>query len=68
MLPEPGLVAGHHDQPANPLRALPEVEVRHEQPGRSAMLRRERLPLGLDRDPGLPVEQLADGTFVVYPP
>ena len=40
LLPEPGVVVGHHHQPAHPLRALPEVEVRHQQPGRAAVLRR----------------------------
>src|SRR6476661_9643108 len=36
LLPEPGLVAGHEGQLAHPLRALPEVQVRHQQPDRAA--------------------------------
>ena len=36
--PEAGLVVVEHAQPGDPLRALPEVEVRHEQPRRAAVL------------------------------
>src|SRR4051794_31339211 len=38
LFPEPGLVAGHQRQPADPLGALPEVQVRHEEPDRPAVL------------------------------
>ena len=38
---------------AHPLRALPEVEVRHEQPRRAAVLGLERLAVVAERDPRL---------------
>src|SRR5215213_8232825 len=34
LLPEPGLVPGHEGEPADPLGALPEIQVRHQQPDR----------------------------------
>ena len=40
-------------QPAHPLGALPEVQVRHEQPRRPAVLGLERLAVVAERDPGL---------------
>src|SRR5262249_61719024 len=42
-LPEAGLVLFQQPQAPNPLRALPEVEVRHDQAGRPPVLRLERL-------------------------
>src|SRR5262245_25033015 len=42
-LPEAGGVLGEKLQAAHPLGALPEVEVRHDQPQRSAVLRGQRL-------------------------
>ena len=39
-LPEPRPVVLHEREGVDPLRALPEVEVRHQQPGRAAVLRR----------------------------
>src|SRR5262249_60356889 len=45
-LPEPGLVVVEELQPANPLGALPEVEVRDEQPGGTTVHRLERLAVG----------------------
>ena len=50
----------HRHEPAHPLRALPEVEVRHEQPRRTAVLGVERLAVELERDPGLAVEQVLE--------
>src|SRR6266446_8168602 len=41
-LPEPGLIAVHEAQLPYPLGTLPEVEMRHEEPGRAAVLGRER--------------------------
>src|SRR3954454_7529032 len=53
LLPEPWLVAGHQGQPGAPLGALPEVEVRHEQPPRPAVLGGQRLAVELPDHPGL---------------
>ena len=52
-LPEARLVVRAQLEPAHPLRALPEVEVRHQQPRRAAVLRRERLAVVAERDPRL---------------
>ena len=46
--------------PAHPLRALPEVEVRDEQPRRAAVLRVERLVVVLVRDPRLAVADVLE--------
>src|SRR3954453_6050147 len=53
LLPEPRLVARHERQLADPLRALPEVEVRHQQSDRSAVLDRQRLAVELPHHPRL---------------
>src|SRR4029079_10437419 len=59
-LPEAGLVLAAKRQAAHPFGALPEVEVRDEEPGRPAVLRRERLALvGVD-DPGVPARDVLD--------
>ena len=52
-LPEAGFVFGHEPEAPYPLGALPEVEVRHEQAGRSAVLGLERLAAVGVSDPGL---------------
>src|SRR5215216_2170936 len=52
-LPEAGLVFGDQPQSSHPLGALPEVEVRHEQAGRTAVLGLERLAAVGVGDPGL---------------
>src|SRR3954471_1793410 len=52
-LPEPGLVVVEQTQPGDPLGALPEVQVRHQQPGRAAVLGGQRLPVGVPDHPGL---------------
>src|SRR3954453_21440768 len=53
LLPEPGLVAGEERQLAHPLRVLPEVEVRHQQRARAAVLDRQRLAVELPHHPRL---------------
>src|SRR4051812_38377986 len=52
-LPEPGLVVQAQLDPSQPLRALPEVEMGDEQPGRPAVLGLERLAVVLVRHPRL---------------
>src|SRR6266516_4359721 len=54
-LPEAGLVLVAELEPANPLRALPEVEVGDEQPRRAAVLRVEGLAVVAVGDPRLAV-------------
>src|SRR3954453_2415660 len=53
LLPEAGLVAGHQGQLADPLRALPEVQVWDQQPHRAAVLDRQGLAVELPHHPGL---------------
>src|ERR687894_168809 len=52
-LPEARVVLGSQLQPAHPLGALPEVEVRDEQPCRSPVLGLELLAVVAVRDPRL---------------
>src|SRR5215213_8593488 len=52
-LPEAGFVFGDQPQSSHPLGALPEVQVRHEQAGRTAVLGLERLAAVGVSDPGL---------------
>src|SRR5215212_9621235 len=52
-LPEAGFVFSNQPQSSHPLGALPEVKVRHEQAGRTAVLRLERLVVVGVGDPGL---------------
>ena len=49
-LPEPGLVVVEELEPAKPLRALPEVARRHDEADRPAVVRRQRLAVGLVGD------------------
>src|SRR6266849_6696364 len=51
-LPETGLILVHQSKAADPLRALPEVEMRDEHARRAAMLGMEGLAVELERDPG----------------
>src|SRR3954453_20945829 len=51
-LPEARLDVVHEVQPAHPLRALPEVQVRDEQPGRAAVLGLEVVAVIAVDDPG----------------
>src|SRR6266545_4644278 len=53
LLPEARRVLGAQRQPAHPLRALPEIEVRHEQTRRPAVLGLERLAVVPECDPRL---------------
>src|SRR3954451_18739990 len=59
-LPEAGLVLVPELEAAHPLGALPEVEVRDEQPYRAAVLRVERLAVVAERDPGFAVDQILE--------
>src|SRR5262245_30633864 len=52
-LPKAGPVVVAQLEPAHPLGALPEVEVRDEQAGGAAVFGRDRLALVLVGDPGL---------------
>src|SRR3954452_22269692 len=52
-LPEPGLVVVEQAQPGDPLGALPEVQVRDQQAGGSAVLDGQRLALVLPHHPRL---------------
>ena len=60
LLPEAGLVLVAQLEPAHPLGALPEVEVRHEQPRRAAVLGLERLAVVGEGDPRLAAGQVLE--------
>src|SRR5580765_7351199 len=60
-LPEPGLVVGPELDAADPLRALPEIEVWNQQARRAAVLRVKRFTRVLVRDPCLPVTEVLEG-------
>src|SRR5215207_2215245 len=53
LLPEAGLVALEQRQPAHPFGALPEVEVRHEQPRGPSVLGVQRRAVVVERHPRL---------------
>src|SRR5256885_10578252 len=57
-LPESGCLFLGEVQPTDPLRALPEVEVRHHEPSRAAVLGIEWRPVVLVRDEGLAVDEV----------
>src|SRR5437762_9636430 len=59
-LPEAGNVLVDQADPADPLRALPEVASRDDEPGRPAVLGRQQLAVVLPGDEGLAVEDVAD--------
>src|SRR5918992_337829 len=59
-LPEARLVVVAQLESANPLGALPEVEMRNEQPRRSAVLGLERLAAVLIRDPRPAADQILE--------
>src|SRR5690242_13124271 len=61
LLPEARLVAAQQGQAGDPLGALPEVEVRHEQPHRPAVLDRQRTAVVLPDHPGLAAGYVVDG-------
>src|SRR3954471_15338502 len=60
LLPEARLVALHHGDPADPLGALPEVQVRHQHPHRAAVLHRQGLTVELPNHPGLAAGDVLD--------
>src|SRR4051794_6638816 len=60
LLPEAGLVALHHGDPADPLGALPEVQVWHQHPHRAAVLDRQGLTVELPDHPGLAAGDVLD--------
>src|SRR3954464_12743301 len=53
LLPEPRLIAVHQRELADPLGALPEVQVGNQQPDRATVLDGQRLPVELPDHPGL---------------
>src|SRR5262249_34890767 len=59
-LPEAGPVGVHEAQPAHPLGRLPEVEVRHEEARRAAVLRGERLAVVFVGDQALVAAKIGD--------
>src|SRR5947209_15211801 len=59
-LPEAGLVTLADLEPAHPFRALPEVQVRDEQPCGTAVLGGERRALGGERHPRLAAGDVVD--------
>src|SRR5882672_12588797 len=50
LLPEPGNVLVHQREAPYPLRALPEIQVWHQQPGGAAVLGHEPFTIPLERD------------------
>src|SRR6266851_365441 len=54
-LPEAGAVFGRQPETANPLGALPEVQMWHQQPRRAAVFWLERSTTEGESHPGLPV-------------
>src|SRR3954453_18270195 len=59
-LPEALLVVVEQGQPGHPLRALPEVEVWHQQPDRTAVLSRQRPAVVGPHHPGLAVSDVRE--------
>src|SRR2546429_361953 len=59
-LPEARLVTLDHPKAPDPLGALPEIEVRHDQPRRPAVDRLERLVIELVSHEGLPIHHLLE--------
>jgi len=57
-LPEAGLIADGQRQPAHPLGALPEVQVRDQQSGRTAVLSGKRLAAELVGRPRAPAGEV----------
>src|ERR1700738_270863 len=60
LLPETRLVARCEAQALDPFRALPEIQVRYEQPRRSAVLRRHRRSSIARSDHGLRAGEIGD--------
>src|SRR3954454_334824 len=59
-LPEAGRILLRELQATDPLRALPEVQVRHEQPRRPAVLGSQRLASVFVHDPRLAARHLVE--------
>src|SRR5260370_17579532 len=59
--PEPRLLLVLEGDAAHPLRALPEIEVWHEQAQRAAMLGMQRLAVVFEYDPRLMAGQVVEG-------
>src|SRR5262249_40780766 len=59
-LPEPLLVVVEQAQTADPLGALPEVQVRHQEPGRAAVLTSQRASVDIPHDSGLTVGDVGE--------
>src|SRR5262245_27622080 len=59
-LPEAGLVVLHEPQPADPLRRLPEVEVRDQETRRAAVFWRQRIALKSGRHQAPATEQVLE--------
>jgi hypothetical protein len=57
-LPEPGLIAFNELQAVKPLGGFPEVQMRHEQSRRAAMIRFERATLITRCDHRLSVDEI----------
>src|SRR4029077_4717603 len=60
-LPEARLICVHETNPLHPLGAFPEIKMRHEQPGRTAVRRKDRQALVSGRDHGLAADEIGDG-------
>ena len=67
-LPEARLVVLAQLEPAHPLGALPEVEVRDEQARGASVLVLQRIAVVVVDDPGLPVGDVLDGEIRRVPP
>src|SRR5207245_10515044 len=63
LFPEPRLVFLHEPKPADPLGALPEIEMRHDQSRRPAMHRLERLVVELVGNERLPLRHFVEGNI-----
>src|SRR5207247_3942024 len=59
-LPEPGTIAIDDAQRPEPLRALPEIEMRHDEPRRTAVIWRQRLAVVLVGDERLSVHRVGE--------
>src|SRR5215211_1113760 len=57
-LPKAGLVGVQQLDPPDPFGALPEVQLRHQQPGRAAVLGLQVLAVVAERDPSLAIHEI----------
>src|SRR5260221_8517552 len=56
--PKARLILVHETQALHPLGTFPEIKVRHEQPGRTSVRRKDRQALVAGRDRGLAADQI----------